>query len=184
MSYLGMCFLPPDPQKVAAVSDWATPASIKEVCKFIGLASNYCRYIQGFSNITKPLHNLTRKQTQFSWIDECDNAFNVLKNKLAQAPVLAYPQFSLKSPVFVLQNDASSSGVGAALEQGSCVIAYVSRTLNQVEQQCSVIQKECLAIVFALKLFRQYVLGRPFELLIDHAPLHWLSSQQMEGLLC
>ena len=84
----------------------------------------------------------------------------------------------------MLQTDASSVGVGAVLEQGDCAIAYVSRALNQAEQQYSVIQKECLAIVFALKQFRHYLLGRSFELLTDHAPLQWLSSQRMEGLLC
>ena len=90
----------------------------------------------------------------------------------------------MKSPPFVLQTDASSSGVGAILEQGGYVIAYASRTLTHAEQQYSVIQKECLAIIFALKQFRQYLLGRPFELWTDHAPLQWLSSQKMEGLLC
>ena len=84
----------------------------------------------------------------------------------------------------MLQTDASAVGVGAVLEQGGHVIAYASRSLNQAEQQYSVIQKECLAIVFALKQFRQYLLGRSFELLTDHAPLQWLSSQKMEGLLC
>jgi len=68
--------------------------------------------------------------------------------------------------------------MGAILEQGGCVIAYASRILNHAEQQYSVIQKECLAIVFALKQFKQYLLGRPFELLTDHVPLQWLSSQK------
>ena len=88
----------------------------------------------------------------------------------------------MKSPPFVLQTDASSIGVGAILEQGCYVIAYASRI--HAEQQYSVIQKECLAIIFALKQFRQYLLGRPFELWTDHALLQWLSSQKMEGLLC
>ena len=76
---------------------------------------------------------------QFACSDECDKAFNTLKNKLVQAPVLAYPQFDLTSPVFVLETDASSVGVGAVLEQGDRAIAYVSRALNQAEQQYSVV---------------------------------------------
>ena len=166
------------------MSDWTAPTSVEEVCKFIGLASYHRPYIQDFSDIAKPLHNLTQKQAQFTWSDECSTAFNTLKNKLVQAPVLAYPQFGLTSPVFVLQTDASFVGVGAVLEQGGHVIAYASRALNQAEQQYSVIQKECLAIIFALKQFRHYLLGRSFELLTDHAPFQWLSSQKMEGLLC
>ena len=188
VSYLGYVFssagMSPDQQKVPAVSDWKTQNSVEEVCKFIGLASYYRRYIQGFSDIAKPLHSLTLKQAQFVWSDDCDKAFSTLKKKLVQAPVLAYPQFDLTAPVFVLQTDASSVGVGAVLEQGGRVIAYASRVLNQAEQQYSVIQKECLAIVFALKQFRHYLLGRSFELLTDHALLQWLSSQKMEGLLC
>ena len=76
----------------------------------------------------------------------------------------------MTSLVFDLQTDASSIGVGAILEQGGRVIR---RALNQAEKQYSVIQKECLAIVFALKQFRHYLLGRSFELLTDHAPLQW-----------
>ena len=84
----------------------------------------------------------------------------------------------------MLQTDASSVGVGAILEQGGHVIAYTSRTLNQAEQQYNVILKECLAIGFALRQLRDFLSGRPFELMADHAPLQWLSSQKVEGLLC
>ena len=71
-----------------------------------------------------------------------------MKSKLIQAPVLAYPQFNMKSPPFVLQTDASIHGVGAILEQGDCVIAYASRILNRAEQQYIMILKKCLAITF------------------------------------
>ena len=90
----------------------------------------------------------------------------------------------IRTPLFVLQTDASAVGVSAVLEQGGHVIGYASRALNKAEQQYSVIQKECLAIVFAMKQFRHYLLGRSFELLTDHAQLQWLSSQKMEGLFC
>ena len=64
------------------------------------------------------------------------------------------------------------------------MIAYASRTLTKSERNYSVIQKECLAIVYATKQFRHYLLGRQFQLHIDHAPLQWLLAQRMEGLLC
>ena len=74
-------------------------------------------------------------------------------------------------------------GIGAILEQGGYVVAYASRTLSSSEKNYNVIQRECLAIIFALKQFRHYLLGRKFSLLTNHAPLQWLSSQKMEGLL-
>ena len=104
-------------------------------------------------------------------MDDCNTDFTTLKNKLVQATILAYPKFEPTSPVFVLQTDASSVRIVSVLEQGGHVIVYASITLNQAEQQYSVIQKECLAIVFVLKQFRHYLLGRLFELLTDHAPL-------------
>ena len=107
-----------------------------------------------------------------------------MKPVLTQAPVLTYPDFSATAPSFVLQTDASAVGLGAVLEQGGHVIAYASRTLNKSESNYSVIQKECLAIIFGMKQFRHYLLGRAFTLMTDHTPLQWLSAQKMEGLLC
>ena len=101
-----------------------------------------------------------------------------------QAPVLAYPRFDEDAGTFVLQADASAIGLGAVLEQDGHVIAYASRSLNKSEQQYSVIQKECLAVVYALKQFQHYLLGCSFKITTDHAPLQWLSAQKMEGLLC
>ena len=110
-------------------------------------------------------------------------AFNNLKVALTQAPILKYPDFTPSAKQFHLYTDASATGIGAVLEQSGHVIAYMSRTLTKSEQNYSVIQRECLALVYALKQFRHYLLGRPFQILIDHAPLQWLSAQKMEGLL-
>ena len=112
------------------------------------------------------------------------DAFSSLKEHLVQAPVLAYPQFHHNASKFVLQTNASTVGLGAVLEQDGHVVAYASRSLTTPERQYSVIQRECLAVVYALKQFRHYLLGRDFKLLADHAPLQWLSAQKMEGMLC
>ncbi|KAL5479651.1 hypothetical protein EMCRGX_G023202 [Ephydatia muelleri] len=74
--------------------------------------------------------------------------------------------------------------MGAVLEQDQHVVGYASRTLTKAEANYSVIQCECLAIVWAMKQFRHYLLGRTFQLMTDHAPLQWLGEQKMEGLLC
>ena len=110
------------------------------------------------------------------------DAFSSLKEHLVQAPVLAYPQFHHNASEFVLQTDASAVGLGAVLEQDGHVVAYASRSLTAPERQYSVIQRECLAVVYALKQFCHYLLGWHFKFLTDHAPLQWLSAQKMEGM--
>ena len=90
------------------------------------------------------------------------------------SPVLGYPSFEQNATEFVLQTDVSAVALGALLEQKGHVIAYASRSLTASERNYSVIQSECLAIVFALKQFRHYLLGRPFLLNTDHAPTLYL----------
>ena len=101
-----------------------------------------------------------------------------------QAPILAFPNFNTAAYPFIIYTDASSIGVGAVLKQDSHVIAYASRALTKSEKQYSVIQCECLALVYALKQFRHYLTGRSFNLITDHAFLQWLLAQKMEVLLC
>ena len=125
------------------------------------------------------MYCLTQAGTTFLWDKDCNDAFATLKQLLTEAPVLVYPMFGSKASEFVLQTDASAVGLGAVLEQDSHPIAYASRSLSSSERNYSVIQRECLAIVFALKQFRHYLLGRPFQLYTDHAPLQWLSAQGM-----
>ena len=127
------------------------------------------------------MHNLTQKGIHFQWSEECTAAFDLLKQKLMQAPILV---FHITASPFVVYTNASSTGVGAVLEQDNHVIVYGSRALTKPEKQYSVIQRECLAVVYVLKQFRHYLLGRSFTLVTDHAPLQWLSAQKMEGLLC
>ena len=141
------------------------------VRKFLGLASYYRRYIHHFSEIPALLHALTQKEVPFNWSAECVEAFTALKDHLTQAPGLAYPRFDHNAGTFYLQTDASAVGLGAVLEQNSHPVAYASRTLTCPEKQYTVIQRECLTIVFALKQFRHCLLGGHFKILTDHAPL-------------
>ena len=187
VTYLGHVFssggMSPDPEKVSAIRSWATPTDVSSLRSFLGLASYYRRYIHQFANIAAPLYNLTNKGTPFAWDQSCESAFAKLKYALMCAPILKYPDFSVAAKAFQLYTDASAVGIGAILEQSNHVVAYTSRSLSESEKQYSVIQKECLAVVHALKQFRHYLLGRQFSVVTDHAPLQWLSSQKMEGLL-
>ena len=98
VSYLGHLFsasgMMPDSQKVKAVQEWAIPTTVTAVRQFIGLASYYRRYIQDFATIAAPLHHLTQKGISFKWTQECTDAFNLLKQKLVQAPILAFPNLA------------------------------------------------------------------------------------------
>ena len=170
-------------KKVDAIHSWPIPTKLQELRSFLSLASYYRRYVQNFADIAAPLNRLTQKDSPFVWDLSCQNTFQLLKEKLTQAPILTYPRFGVDSPTFQLLTDASASGLGVILEQGGHVIAYASRTLSEAERNYSVIQQECLAVLYGVKQFRHYLLGRPFNLITDHAPLQWLSGQKMEGLL-
>ena len=121
--------------------------------------------MNNFADVAAPLHSLTQKAVEFSWDENCQHAFQMLKVALTQAPVLSYPSFKKE---FTLLTDASAVGIGAVLEQEGHPIAYASRSLTPSERQYSVIERECLAAVFAVKQFRHYLLGRPFSLHTDH----------------
>ena len=186
--YLGHVFsangMRPDEKKIATVKDWPTPKDATEVRQFLGLASYYRRYILKFAEIACPLNNLMQKGMSFLWSSDCEQASLSLKEKLIQAPVLAYPKLGANASIFTLETDASAVSIGVVLEQDGHPVAYVSRALKKAEENYCVIQQECLAILFATKQFRHYLLGRPFTILTDHAPFQWLSGQKMEGLLC
>ena len=171
-------------RNVAKVVNWPQPKDEAEVRRFLGLASYYHKYIDKFADIAAPLHQLTQKDTPFQWTQKNEKSFQKLKACLTEAPVLAYPQFDKHASTMVLQTDASNVGLGAVLEQDQRVVGYASRTLTKAEANYSVIQRECLAIVWAMKQFRHYLLRGTFQLMTDHAPLQWLGEQKMEGLLC
>ena len=171
----------PDLEKIKIIQQWPQPTTISDVRRFHGLASYYRRYIRGFSSIAEPLLRLMDKDAEFHWTPQCEKAFRQLKELLTKAPVLICPSFDKE---FQLTTDASGYGLGAVLEQEGHPVAFASRTLTPAEKNYSVIQRECLAIVYATKQFRHYLLGRHFALYTDHSPLLWLSAQKMEGLLC
>ena len=172
-----------DPDKVKAVRDWPRPSCVKDVRSFIGFCSYYRRFIPNFATVAKPLIRLTEKKVNFVWSDEHENAWLQLRELMADSPVLAYPD---KDAQFILDTDASDFGIGAVLSQTidgvERVIAYGSRVLSRAERRYCITRRELLAVVHFCKLYKHYLIGKPFIVRTDHAALKWLKSfKQPEG---
>ncbi|KDR23651.1 Retrovirus-related Pol polyprotein from transposon 17.6, partial [Zootermopsis nevadensis] len=165
----------PDPKKINAVSDFPTPKTQKDIKSFLGLAGYYRKFIDKFSAIARPLTDLLKKDHDWQWSEAEQASFDLLKYKLTHTPLLQYPNFAKP---FILTTDASGYAIGAILSQGKLgqdkPIAYASRTLNSAEVNYSTVEKELLAIVWACKHFRPYVLGRKFQIVTDHRGLVWI----------
>jgi hypothetical protein len=164
-----------DPQKIEAVVNWPVPKKLREVRGFLGLCGYYRRFVENFSKVAAPLHALTKKNQTFHWSNDCQQSFDLLKQKLINAPILSLPRDGGR---YLIDTDASDSGIGAVLSQiqdgEERVISYASRLYSDTEKRYCVTRKELLAVVFFLKYFRQYLLGRPFLIRTDHAALQWL----------
>ncbi|GKD76149.1 putative reverse transcriptase domain-containing protein [Tanacetum coccineum] len=138
-----------DPAKIESVKDWASPKSPMEIRQFLGLAGYYRRFIEGFLKIAKPMTKLTQKKVKFEWGDKQEAAFQLLKQKLCSAPILALPE---GSEDFIVYCDASIKGLGAMLMQREKVISYALRQLKIHEKNYTTHDLELGAIVFSLKL--------------------------------
>lgn len=164
-----------DPEKVRAIRDFPRPSNCKTLRSFLGLASWYRRFVNKFADVTAPMRTLLKKNSRWLWGPEQEKSFVELKQRLSSAPVLACPDFSVP---FVLQVDASTTGLGAALTQTQdakeVVIAYASRLLTDQEKNYTTTELECLALVWATRKFKPYLEGYNFIAVTDHVALRWL----------
>ncbi|GJT17463.1 putative reverse transcriptase domain-containing protein [Tanacetum coccineum] len=145
-----------DPSKIESVKNWKSPRNLTEVRSFLGLAGYYRRFIENFSKIAKSLTILTQKCKIFDWGEEQELAFQTLKDKLCNAPVLALPD---RPKDFVVYYDASRIGLGCVLMQRGKVIAYASRQLKTHGKNYTTHDLELGAVMFALKIWRHYLYG-------------------------
>ncbi len=157
--------------KISAIRNFPRPKTVKNVRSFVGLCDYYRSFIDSFSKMASPLTHLLGKDVSFHWNSLQEKAFQDLKVELKNAPLLAFPDYSLP---FILYTYASSLGVGTVLMQHSVhvkhrPIAYASRTLSRAKSNYSVTHQETLAVVWALKHFRDIILGYPITVFTDHA---------------
>ena len=189
-SYLGFVItsngVAADPAKVKAVLGWPTPKITTEVKSFLGLASYYRRFVQGFASIAAPLHALTRQGEDPVWTPDSDAAFAALKRALVSAPILSYPDFDKP---FILQTDLCATGLGAVLAQigdvrKERVISYASRSTRGTERHLAPTNGECLAVVWGIQHYDPYLRGTKFTVQTDHSAITWLmTSQNLTGKL-
>lgn len=162
----------PDDRKTEAVQKYPTPKDKAAVKSFTAFTNYYRRFIENYAEIARPLHKMTGKNAIFEWTDECEKAFQLLKAKLLSPTILQYPDFSKE---FIITVDASNYACGAVLSQHfgdkDLPIAYISRTFEKGEKNKPIIEKELLAIHFAIKTFTPYIWGKHFTVKTDHKPL-------------
>ena len=164
-----------DPQKVEVILSWPFPRNVSELRGFLGLAGYYRAFCPEFSKVAEPLTQMLRKGEPVVVTEQRLKAFNDLKHFLTNPPLLALPR---DQGTFVVDCDASGHSVSAVCQQwqdGALrVVEYASRTLNHTERSYCVTRKEMAALIFALKHFRAYLLGREVILRSDHKALQFL----------
>lgn len=183
VAYLGFIIssegLMTNPKKVESIVKFPRPTNIKEVQSFLGACNYYRRYIQNYAGLARPLYALCKKDVDFIWDADCENAFSKFKTLLSNPPILIYPDFNKQ---FILHTDSSDFAVGSVLSQGNIPndkpIHYFSKILNSAQTKYSTIEKELLAIILAVQNFNCYLTGREFLIVTDHRPLTFLFNSK------
>ncbi|KAJ9519051.1 hypothetical protein QJQ45_003519 [Haematococcus lacustris] len=169
----------PDPAKIRAMVEWPVPRNLNDLRSFLGSANYYRRLIHHHAHLILPLTNLLKAETPWLWGPEQQKAFERVKAALASNPVVRPPDFSRP---FTVKTDASLYAIGAVLSQrddngAEYVVAYESRKLQPAEINYPTHDRELLAVVHALTLWRHYLLGRPFTIETDNCPITHIMTQ-------
>ena len=167
--------LRPDPKKVQIVQNWPKPQNVHDVRSFLGLTNYFRRFIKDYSIKAAPLNRLLQKDG-CKWTAACDDSFAALKKALINAPVLAIPDFD-KPYELEVWTDASDSAVGAVLMQNGHPVAYESRKFSSAERNYHTTDRELLAIVHALRVWRCYLEGADFRIKCDHKALSFFQNK-------
>ena len=167
-----------DPSKTNAVKTFPMPRNQHDIRSFLGLCNYYRKFVKNYSKITNPLNKLLVKDTKFKWTSKCQDAFEFLKEKLINAPILASPD--MNKP-FILTCDASKSAVGYILSQlgddnKEHVISYNGRSLRPSEKNYGITELECLSVIDAVEHYYVYLTSQPFKIITDHQAIKYIQN--------
>ncbi|GKE15698.1 putative gag-pol polyprotein, partial [Tanacetum coccineum] len=157
-----------DPAKINAIMNWEQTKTPTEIRSFLGLAGTIAASFSIFSKIAPSLTKLTRKNARFERDEDQEIAFQILKQRLSQDPILVLPEGNDDMEVYC---DTSSNGLGCVLMPRGRVIAYASRQLKKHEEEYPTHDLELAVVVFSLKLWRNYIYGVKIKIFTDHKSL-------------
>lgn len=170
----------PTEAKVQAIIDFPAPRNKTEIRRLLGMCGYYSRYLKNYSRTVEPLTRALKgknKKEKVTWTVEMEGAFKKLKKDLTEGPVLYAPNYQDK---FIVQTDASGEGIGVVLAQrdrdAEHPILYLSRKFSESEKKFCTTERECAAIIFAIKKLKHYLDGQNFVIETDHNPLVWLKN--------
>ncbi|PNY05566.1 retrotransposon-related protein [Trifolium pratense] len=166
-----------DPKKIEDMLKWPKPKDIKGQRVFLGLTGYYRKFVKNYGRIAWPSTQLLKKDN-VCWNDESQFAFEQLKLAMTTVSVLAVPNFEKE---FIVEVDASCTGIRAVLMQEGRPVAYMSQTLSDRAQKKSVYERKLMAIVLAIQKWRPYILGRHFQVHTDKKSLRFLTKQRVMG---
>ena len=158
----------PDPEKVRAITEMPSPSDVKGLQRFLGMVNYLSKFLPLHSTLTAPLRQLLHNDVEFIWDEHHSKAFETVKEAVASITTLQY--YDVNKPVTITA-DSSKDGIGCAILQENKPIHYASRALTASEKRMAQIQKELLAVVFAVTKFRQYIYGKSVTVETDHQPL-------------
>ena len=186
MEYLGMIITPGevcmDPGKVSVVHDWPTPTMLKEVQVLIGFANFYWRFIHDFTSIAHPLHDLTKKDMPWQWHAEQQQAFNHLKRRFCEEPILKIYDPSLPTRIEVDTSGFATGGILSQKHSDGCwhPVTYRSDSMSKEERNYEIYDREMLGCICALEDWRHFLEGlpEPFKVITDHKNIEWWTTAQ------
>jgi hypothetical protein len=186
IEYLGMIIeeekISMDTVKLGGIRDWPVPAMLKQTQSFLGFGNFYRKFISHYSELARPLNDLMKKDKKFEWSTECQEAFDTMKKRFTEEPVLLMPD---QSKPFQIESDTSKVATAIVLTQldsngDQHPIAFLSKTFSKTERKYKIYNWELLGIIQALKEWRHYIQGSGHTTIVysDHKTLTYFRTAQ------